>query len=773
MTNITTLEKNKCNGCSACCNVCPSNAITMQKNNEGFLYPFIDEDKCTNCGLCYKSCPAVNSLHDNYKSPECYVVHSDDQIREKSASGGIFPVIANFFLENGGYVSGAVWTDDMHVEHIISNKIEDVEKMKNSKYLQSDISNCYKEIKKLLDDNKQILFTGTPCQVDGLRLYLQKDYENLFCVSIICHGVPSRKVFEKYIKEEKLFGEDEKWLNTNFRDKINGWNPYLITTSTTTSTTSDFAQNDSYMQAFLKNLSLRKSCTKCVHRTIPVSADLTIGDAWEIDNYDKTLNDGKGLSVLMINDKKGRNLFQKINQKFNLCKNVPLEFVLQGNPILKYSNLTDNPDRKLFFELLDKKTLKENIDVCLNDKCDYLIVNFGWSWFNYGAVLTAYALQELLKSLGFITKNLLTFDIDEKVSNRNFSKFQEKYLNFTQNITLSEAHKLTKNVKGVILGSDQVLRCKYIKNYNYRKYLLDFVDNDCKKLAISASFGLNEDEFEKDNDTKKYLSKMQNSLKSFDYLSTREISGINILNKYFGINADVIIDPVFLINKEKYFNLIKDSKKDFSDNVVTYVLDKNDKYFGACNYLQHKYNYNLSELDYNKDSISDWLKAIHDCKFFLTDSFHGVCFALIFNKPFICVRNAHRGDVRFKSLIDTFCVEQNFISDIDEIYAKEINPIPNYEKINEILTEEKDRCLKIIQKVLCENYSNNPMAKKYKKILDINLTLRTNIFKYFINYINYKKYKYLYKHGNPLKKEHYLKKLNKWKRKTKDIKYAK
>lgn len=777
MNNINDIDKNKCCGCGACLNICLVSAIYMQKNNEGFLYPNIDETKCTNCGLCYKSCPAANSLHDNYKSPECYVVHSDDKTREKSASGGIFPIIANYFFENGGYVAGAVWTNDMHVKHIVSDKTEDIEKMKNSKYLQSDTGYCYKEIKKILDDGKSVLFTGTPCQVEGLRLYLQKDYDNLYCVAIICHGVPSQEVFEKYIKEEKLLGENEQWLSTNFRDKIKGWNPYLITTTTTTTTTSDYAKNDSFMQVFLRNLALRKSCTKCTYRTIPLSADLTIGDAWGIDEYDKTLNDGKGLSVLMINDEKGANLFKNIKDKFSFCKNVPLEFVLNGNPILRYSNITDNPNRKLFFELLKTKSLQECVDVCQKDKCDYLTVNFGWSYFNYGALLTAYAIQELIKSFGYVSKTLLTYDIDEKMSNRNFREFKEKYLNFTKNITLSEAHELTKKIKGVILGSDQVLRCKYIKTYNYHKYLLDFVDKNCKKIAISASFGLNINEFKKDKDTKRYLSKMRNSLKSFDYLSTRELSGIDILNKCFGLNSDVIIDPVFLVDINKYHDIIKHSEREFNDVVVTYVLDKDKKYFSACNYLQRKYNHNLYELDCNKDSIEDWLKSIKDCKFFVTDSFHGVCFALLFNKPFICVKNAQRGTARFDSIISLFNINDRFINDIDEIYSFDFGKLIDYENINNAIQKEKLRCTKIIKKVLIEGYSNNKKSNKYKQNNELFLTIQSlaidNLVKSFFLHINYQRCKLLARFGKKSKKEHYINKKNLLKIKLKDIKYAK
>ena len=210
-------EDRKCSGCGACYNACPTNAISMQQNEEGFLYPVVDETKCSNCGLCKNICPVINLTYKNKSIPKCYAFKATNKIRQKSTSGGAFAVLAKHFIENEGYVAGAIWTDDFLVKHIVSNKIEDIEKMKKSKYLQSEIGDCYKKIKQLLESNIKVLFSGTPCQVAGLKAYLKKDYDNLFSLDLVCHGVPSSKVFQKYLQE--LLDNNEQILSFDFRHK--------------------------------------------------------------------------------------------------------------------------------------------------------------------------------------------------------------------------------------------------------------------------------------------------------------------------------------------------------------------------------------------------------------------------------------------------------------------------------------------------------------------------------------------------------------------------
>ena len=729
MSNISVIKD--CCGCSSCAMSCPIGAISMQENEEGFLYPVIDEKKCTNCGLCLKSCPIHTIKYYNDSTPACYAVMASDDLRERSSSGAVFPVVANYFLKKGAYVAGAVWDSDGSVKHIVSNSFDDIERMRGSKYLQSAMGSCYKEVKKLLDKDIEVLFTGTPCQIAGLKAYLKKGYKNLFTVEIICHGTPSPKVFKKYLNEQ--LASDEKFIETNFRDKIKGWNPSLtISTTTNVRKISYSAEQDSFMNAFLKNLCLRDSCSSCKFNRIPRQADLTIGDFWGIDKYNKRYNDKKGTSVLLVNTFKGKSLIKEIQKEFKLFKKVPLKYAIKGNPnLITSSKVTSR--RIEFFKRIKSDKLANIVKSLSTDKCDYLIVNFWDSYFNYGALLMAYAMQELIKGFGFEVKLLDTGERTQKRAYRNTfgDNFSKKYLATTSVLKFNKAKELTKDIKGVIVGSDQVLRLEYMGN-EFNKYLLNFVSANCRKLAISSSFGIDESEFV---NYKKYSSKMHNLMKkalsSFDYLSCREISGKNIYKNVFNLDSDMILDPVFLIPKESFECILKEADIDYSGKIVNYVLDEKEEYKSIYSDLEKSKSAKMVKL-YEKDScpsVANWLNAIKTCKLFITDSFHGVCFALIFNKPFICIKNKDRGSARFDSLIETFGIKESFISSIKE-YSKEKNIDLDYDKVNKKIEAEKQRCISRIEEVLKNNYSNNPNKKSH------NFNKKLGI-KYYLLYLKY------------------------------------
>ena len=762
MNNISTITK--CYGCSACLNICPNNAIEMIENDEGFKFPQINLN-CTNCGLCKNVCPSIMNESKNSSEPTCYAFLANDEIRKESTSGAVFPVLAKYFLENDGYVAGAVWKEDATVHHIISNKYDDIELMRNSKYLQSNIDSCYSQIKTLLKNNKKVLFTGTPCQVAGLKCFLQKEYNNLYCVDIICHGVPSPKVFRKYINE-KIKNKDEKWVNTNFRDKCNGWRPQLTTTTTTTTLA---AQNDAFMKGFLSNLFLRKTCTECKFQTIPRQGDLTIGDFWGIWNFDKNLNDEKGTSVVLENTIKGHLLINILQKSAKMFKEVPLKYAKDGNPCLTHPSIIHGA-RNLFFENFDKYKLNDIVEICDKDKVDYVIVNF-WHTINYGASLTAWALQELLKEFG-LTSLLLDRDSgwDNTLYAKSFSKtFAEQYLNVSHHYDKCELKELSKNIKGVILGSDQMLRLEYIKEYLY-KYLLNWVDTDTKKIALSASFGIEKQEFiNYKKFTPKVAKYMKSALQSFDYLSCREFSGKEIFKDVFGLSSDQILDPVFLLPPSKYDEIIKNSNIDNSNKIVCYVLDENEDYQKIYNNISQKTHTEVVSIN-NNCLVEDWLKSVKEAKFIITDSFHGVCFALIFNKPFICVQNKKRGQARFKSLISLFDIEENFINSVDEFFSKDISLNTNYSKINKLIKSKAIADRKKVEDVLKHNYSNNPNAKQ-NKIKNEKLIKEYHEIKFYKKLpllLNYTRCKILINFTKKHRKEHYIHKKNMIKQKLKN-----
>lgn len=319
INKIIEKSKDKCTGCCACLSICPKDAISMNEDNEGFKYPVVDENKCINCGLCVKICPTINKQIKNNNDIKAYAcINKDTDIRLKSSSGGIFSVVADYILSNNGIVFGAAFDKAWNVEHIYIEYIDDLDKLRTSKYVQSYVGINYKYVKEFLDADKLVLFTGTPCQIAGLKAYLGKDYGNLYCMDIICHGVPSPKVWRKYLKENYNIDNIEI---INFRDKTNGWNSFLsFKIQILDKVIIENRKNNLYMLGFLNNLYLRPSCYNCNFKTVERVSDITIADFWGIDEILPEMNDGKGTSLIFVQNNKGYILLEKIKNYINMVE---------------------------------------------------------------------------------------------------------------------------------------------------------------------------------------------------------------------------------------------------------------------------------------------------------------------------------------------------------------------------------------------------------------------------------------------------------------------
>lgn len=349
------LEKSRCTGCSACASICPKGAIKLVEDNEGFKHPEIDQSKCINCGLCKRTCPVLNT-EENSSLNRCYVAYNkNNEMKKTSSSGGIFDAIARKVLSDNGIVIGAAFNDNMELEHIALEKIDDLEKLKGSKYLQSNINNMFSYIKEKIND-KKILFVGTPCQVAGLHAYLKKDYDNLICIDLFCHGVPSPKLFNKYIKELED-DNSSKVVKYNFRDKKTGWDTYSnIASFENDNEISELQSNNSYMRLFLSDIALRESCYNCNFKIGNKYSDITLGDFWGVQKYYPEMYSKNGVSAIIINTEKGKLIFESISNdlEYKKCK---LEEIEDGNPSLKSSGKYPKK-RKEFFENIDNLSIK-------------------------------------------------------------------------------------------------------------------------------------------------------------------------------------------------------------------------------------------------------------------------------------------------------------------------------------------------------------------------------------------------------------------------------
>lgn len=375
--------KEKCVGCFACYNACPKNCIQMKVDEEGFKHPIIDDKKCVDCGLCKTVCPVLvcNATPKDYQVDVYASFNKDENVREKSSSGGLFFAFAKQIIEEGGVVFGTQMAEDCY--SAICNYAENEEgliKFIGSKYLQSHVNDCYKKAKEFLNSGRKVLFSATPCQIAGLKTYLKKDYDNLYTLDFICHGVPSPKAWEEYLKEkEREF--NSKAISVSFRNKDISWEGFSLKIIFKNGEVyRKNLQEDIYLKGFLRNIYLRSSCYECEFRGENYSSDLTIADYWGIRAVHPEIEVGKGVSCMLVRTSKGKELLEKI--KSELCVyNSDVKFIEQNNICLIRS--TSRPaERDRFFKRKCKKGISNEIENALNEmndnrqqfKTDYIMV---------------------------------------------------------------------------------------------------------------------------------------------------------------------------------------------------------------------------------------------------------------------------------------------------------------------------------------------------------------------------------------------------------------
>ena len=353
---ITITDKSNCCGCQACANSCPKQYISMKADAEGFLYPHVDKEICVNCGLCEKVCPIL------HKPLTCSVLaayaakHVDNEVKLKSSSGGIFSALAKVILKEGGVVFGAAFDKDWNVVHTYVEKLDDLDKLRRSKYVQSDIGKTYQQAKQFLDQSRKVLFTGTPCQIAGLRNYLSKEYENLVTADIICHAAPSPAVWQKFLSENLDVPQIKA---INFREKKIGWSnfylsfllPHGLNAHGNTKTfaervhfklraaaTAAAVYRNTFLNAFFRELINRPSCHTCRFKGLNERlADFTLGDLWGQWPDIITKQDKKyGMSALLVNTIKGQKYFEKIHPSLQY-------FPVDAQKVAKFNSALDNP----------------------------------------------------------------------------------------------------------------------------------------------------------------------------------------------------------------------------------------------------------------------------------------------------------------------------------------------------------------------------------------------------------------------------------------------
>lgn len=342
----------KCCGCTACFSVCPKRCITMSADREGFLYPKVDESLCIDCEQCVKVCPFHNPSESSMPTDVYAAYNKDEKIRLESSSGGVFTLMAEKIIHEGGVVFGARFTDDWQVDIAPAESIDGLAAFRGSKYLQASVGYSYKQTKEYLRQGRKVLFSGTPCQIAGLNHFLRKDYGNLITVDFACHGVPSPKVWKMYLQEVTEAGK-KAIKDIKFRDKPKGWKRFNFTLSYDESdksyTMSSCNGENQYMRAFLQDMILRPSCYNCQAKCGRSHSDITIADYWGIEHTIPKMDDDKGTSLLLVHTDKGHEALD-----FSQMKYVKSDYkeALRFNPAIERS-AKPHRHRKEFFDRLD------------------------------------------------------------------------------------------------------------------------------------------------------------------------------------------------------------------------------------------------------------------------------------------------------------------------------------------------------------------------------------------------------------------------------------
>lgn len=365
--NIIICNKNDCSGCMTCRQICPYNAIDVVIDDEGFEYP-IRNDKCVNCGLCTKICPSLNIVkpQKEYKQKVYACKHKDNDIIYKSSSGGMFTAIANAFCDENYAIFGVEFDDKFNAFHSYITDISKIDKYRRSKYVQSSIGNSYNDARRLLEEGKKVLFTGTPCQIAGLKTFLNKNYENLLTVDIICHGTPSSKVLNKYIQymEKK---NKSRIVDVKFREKVfkhDRWDSKCIKIKfESNKSIIENGDKNFYLKGFQTGLFYRPSCYRCKYANPVRNSDITIADCWGLQKYYPELNAHQGISMVVINSEKGEKVFNNFK---TICSCIPLDddYAVKENRQFREPAQKNN-QRDFFYKNIDSIKFNRLINKCI------------------------------------------------------------------------------------------------------------------------------------------------------------------------------------------------------------------------------------------------------------------------------------------------------------------------------------------------------------------------------------------------------------------------
>ena len=751
----------KCTGCGACFNICPMDAIRMEYDDSGFLKPIVNDDKCIRCGRCDDVCPIIKPINnENYDNPSCYAIWANENIRMKSSSGGFFTVLAKYIISKKGCVYGAVWDDNFWCEIVEASEENEIAPMRLSKYVQSKTGDTFKAVEKHLNEESKVAYFGCPCQIAGLKSYLNEKrirIENLITVDLVCFCVPSNKLFRQYLDEE--YGIDNV-SDVCFRDKgARGWSPYSYSISLKSGKII-FPDNedDPYQKAFHGVLARNNVCTNCKFYEFPRQGDFTIGDFWGVEKHDSSWNDGNGTSVVLVNNDRAEAFFEIIKNVLDRFERVPLEWCMNKGNRIGTEARPDHIRKGYFNELIATKGFREAVDRALNGTYDIgCVCMFNQ---NIGNNLTNFALYRTLRDLGHFVLMIGNPKVDGKSP---FGWDEDRFIRFKTCPYESweiepllesrdDLYEIGRKCETYIVGSDQLWRELFLKGTDYFA-TLDWVGNDKYKLSYATSFAT--DTFTSD---KQEESRFAYLLERFNSISVREETGKRIIRSMIGADVPVVLDPVFLCERSVFEEMANEATiKNIDDRYVSaYFLDKTEKkekilvevankktcgsYKAATDYLGEQFN--KTNIDYmDALSVEEWLLMIKESQYLLTDSFHGLCFALIFHKDFAVVYDVEnwRGYTRISNILHMLGLQDRHISEVNDI-DRVIDVKIDWDRVESVLSEKRKESLKWLKSELLKAKDYNGKYDVYDEIIRHNINTHNIVkeFKDHENRINHK-----------------------------------
>lgn len=707
MNNISNVPN--CTGCGACYNACPKGAITMECRRIKFYAPLVDESACINCSKCVKVCPALD-YHSQNNLPDTYAVAAPDEETVRSTSGGAFVVLAKYVLSQGGLVCGVAWNEQWEAQHIIVDNETDLQKLRISKYVQANTAGVFKEIRTLLKAGKLVLFSGSPCQNAGLLNYLGKEYENLLTVDHLCHGAPSPFVWQEYLDANY---DREHITDIKFRAVGSDW------TKGCRSIANDIKQGyllvggqrreiGTYAHAFLNHVLSNEACLDCKYKYIPRPADFTMGDFWSFRKYIPEYQAQKGLSVFLCNNNKARRHFERFASAFKLCRQVDLHGEWGDIEITERTRRTDA--RALFFHDYGRFPLNKNMAAAAKRHYDIAFAGMFNGW-NYGSALVSYAAQTILNSMGYtvvmINKRRYP-ELDLGPDNRSL-RFARSHCHVTRQFECGEdASELNELADTFMVGSDTNWWWTDACNTHYF-YWLDFVRTGKRKIAFSTSFAHERPDIpQEETPVLRYL------YSRFDAISVREKSGARNLDELYGVpDAEHLYDPTLIADDCAFHGLADESARRDAGYIFAYILDPSPEKDGLLQDVASRMGLELRAVPgmlvkdppalYNERTpeIVDFVYLVKHAAFVITDSFHGTCFSIIFQRPFVSLVNEWRGAARYQIFRDMgFSSRLVYHPEKVLVNLEAFTTEPDFTLAKEIRQREREKALAWLQSAL-------------------------------------------------------------------------